>query len=128
MAQKNKMDNGFLETIYEQLDILEEIEIEDAFDYFSSDFDIMGEYEELLAKYLDGDIYSIYEDMKSDTTFGSYESSLLFERNIKWIPQIDSMINKNICFIAVGAGHLPGEEGLIQLLQNKGYTVKPVLE
>lgn len=28
--------------------------------------------------------------------------------------------------IAVGAGHLPGEKGLISLLRQKGYTVEPV--
>lgn len=29
-------------------------------------------------------------------------------------------------FTAVGAGHLPGQKGIIQLLRNKGYSVTPV--
>ena len=30
------------------------------------------------------------------------------------------------CFIAVGAGHLAGENGLINLLKKQGYTVEPI--
>lgn len=128
IAKKKKLENEYLETIHEQLDILDKIKMEDAFGYFSSDFDMEQEYKELLTKYLAGDIHSIYMDMKSDTTFEGFESSLLKERNQKWIPKIDSLIHEKSCFIAVGAGHLPGEEGVINLLRNKGYIVKPVIE
>ena len=30
------------------------------------------------------------------------------------------------CLVCVGAGHLPGEQGLLQLLRNAGYTVEPM--
>ena len=40
---------------------------------------------------------------------------------------IDSIIRKNSTFCAVGAGHLGGDEGLIQLLRKKGYKVRPVM-
>jgi len=47
-------------------------------------------------------------------------------RNKKWIPVIKSNIQECPCLIAVGAGHLPGKEGLINLLRKEGYRVKPL--
>lgn len=47
-------------------------------------------------------------------------------RNKKWITVIKSNIQNCSCLIAVGAGHLPGKEGLINLIRKEGYTVKPV--
>lgn len=126
ISKKSKLEYDFLETVNEQLDILDRIELEVVFEYFSADFDIQGEYNELLNKYLNQNIYSIYEDMKNDTTFDSYEGTLLQERNQKWIPKIDSLIQAKSSFIAVGAGHLPGNEGLINLLRDKGYQVTAI--
>lgn len=52
---------------------------------------------------------------------------LLINRNKAWIPQLDTLFkSKKSAFIAVGAGHLPGSFGIIQLLKDKGYTLKPV--
>jgi len=48
------------------------------------------------------------------------------DRNKNWIPLINDYIHKKPSFIAVGAGHLPGQNGVIQLLKNEGYTVTPV--
>lgn len=47
-------------------------------------------------------------------------------RNHKWMLHIPRLIKEKTSFIAVGVGHLPGEEGLISLLREKGYTVEPV--
>lgn len=47
-------------------------------------------------------------------------------RNLQWMNQIPELIQKSSCFIAVGALHLPGKNGLIQLLQKKGYKVSAV--
>lgn len=46
------------------------------------------------------------------------------ERNQNWIPIINSAIIQETSMIAVGAGHLPGEYGLIHLLRQEGYTVE----
>lgn len=47
-------------------------------------------------------------------------------RNHKWMKYIPNLINKKASFIAVGVGHLPGEDGLINLLRKEGYKVDPV--
>ncbi len=45
---------------------------------------------------------------------------------MNWIPTIEKQISNSNCFIAVGAGHLGGEKGLISLLKEKNYIVKPI--
>lgn len=54
-------------------------------------------------------------------------TELVDDRNIKWMDQLPQILSDGNAFIAVGALHLPGEKGLINLLQAKGYTVKPVM-
>ncbi len=47
-------------------------------------------------------------------------------RNLNWIPQIKEIIKNQTAFIAVGAGHLGGESGVIELLKKEGYSVTPI--
>ncbi|SDM99217.1 TraB/GumN family protein [Siphonobacter aquaeclarae] len=49
-------------------------------------------------------------------------------RNQNWADRIPALMQQNTSFFAVGAAHLSGKKGLIQLLRKKGYTVTPVLE
>lgn len=53
---------------------------------------------------------------------------LLVERNHNWVPEMQELMQQKPAFFAVGAGHLGGAEGVITLLREKGYTVKPVLQ
>ena len=52
---------------------------------------------------------------------------LLKNRNIKWIEKLPALMQKQSLFIAVGAGHLVGKDGLIKGLQAQGYVVKPLV-
>jgi hypothetical protein len=52
----------------------------------------------------------------------------IIERNLKWIPEIERMIKKHNSVIAVEVKHLSGENGLIDLLKAKGYSVTAVLD
>src|SRR5262245_55334870 len=50
---------------------------------------------------------------------------LLVERNRNWMPVIESLFNRpGRAFIVVGAAHLIGPDGLVQMLKAKGYTVE----
>jgi uncharacterized protein YbaP (TraB family) len=51
---------------------------------------------------------------------------LMIKRNVKMARRIDSLTALRTMFIAVGAAHLPGDSGVIRLLQSKGFTVEPV--
>lgn len=63
----------------------------------------------------------------SSSSIAMYDE-LLRERNEKWVQVIlnESRIGRNTAFIAVGAAHLVGNEGLISLLRKQGFTVEPV--
>jgi uncharacterized protein YbaP (TraB family) len=50
------------------------------------------------------------------------------ERNAKWIPTIITLMRDNPTMVAVGLRHLPGKDGLINMLRKKGYKVEPVLK
>lgn len=50
----------------------------------------------------------------------------LNERNILMVERMDSLMKENALFSAVGAAHLPGEKGMIELLRKKGYILTPV--
>ena len=47
-------------------------------------------------------------------------------RNIKMIPKIEILLSQQSNLICVGAAHLSGEKGLINLLRLKGYTISAV--
>ena len=50
--------------------------------------------------------------------------SLLRQRNLRWMPQIETMLrDSDTEFVLVGAAHLIGREGLVELLQASGYEV-----
>lgn len=48
------------------------------------------------------------------------------ERNLEWMPKIEKMMHDKPAFIAVGITHLEGDQGLLELLKNKGYTLTSV--
>lgn len=52
---------------------------------------------------------------------------MLVNRNEAWLQQLPELMQNSSCFVAVGAGHLPGEKGLVQLLKKAGYQLKPIL-
>lgn len=55
-----------------------------------------------------------------------YLKALLYDRNIVMVKSIDSLARTGSLFAAVGAAHLPGKKGIIEMLRKKGYTVNPV--
>ena len=57
-----------------------------------------------------------------------YRQALLTARNLSWIPRLQTILaTPGQHFIAVGAGHLLGDDGLVALLRTAGYTVTPCL-
>ena len=65
-------------------------------------------------------------DAADDEMMKNYLPLLLDNRNKNWVKQLETILPKKSLFIAVGAGHLSGDNGLINLLRKKGYTVQPL--
>ena len=82
---------------------------------------------EIDSLYKSEDLEALYEVLVKCENMTEAEKFLLVdERNRDWMPVIEKYIKADACFIAVGALHLPGKEGLINLLQKAGYKVKAV--
>ena len=78
--------------------------------------------------YMSQNLDKIYQVMTDATMGGSEESmeALIYNRNRAWTQKLKEMMPERACLICVGSGHLPGVQGLLQLLRNEGYTVEPV--
>jgi len=65
----------------------------------------------------------------NDKTFtdGENNDALLKNRNVNWVKQLKTILPKTNIFMAVGAAHLFGKDGLIDLLRKDGFTVKPIV-
>lgn len=72
------------------------------------------------------DIDGLYQMIREDQFMQANDELLIDERNRAWIPGIEEMSRGKSMFYAVGAGHLPGENGVINLLRAAGYTLTPV--
>jgi len=64
---------------------------------------------------------------KSESGMEAHQDILLDNRNKNWVIQLKEILKTTKVFVAVGAGHLVGQKGLIALLRKEGYTVKPLV-
>ena len=121
----------FFETMEEQMDLIfNSMSVSDQADLLVGYLEDEEGTEELIRRlfdcYVNEDITCLeqigndmYEDMPAATVF-------LDVRNENWMRQIPSLIETKASFIAVGALHLIGEQGLVAMLQREGYRVVPV--
>ena len=74
-----------------------------------------------------GNLEGLEELVKTMKTYPLFYEKLLVQRNKNWVPQIEKFLTggKNVLVI-VGAAHLPGEDGLLTLLAEKGYELERV--
>jgi uncharacterized protein YbaP (TraB family) len=62
-------------------------------------------------------------DLISQELWAEMKVRLLDQRNARMVQRITAQARKGPVFVAVGAAHLPGKEGLLALLRQAGYTV-----
>ena len=84
-------------------------------------------YEELVSAYRAQELSKL-EDItkKEDAGMERFAEILLYKRNEAWAKKLERLMPEKSLVIAVGAGHLPGERGVINLLRKAGYKVDPV--
>ena len=123
--ESNKSVVG-LEKATEQLDILSKSFTDDELIAYLQKIDT-NLADTMIKYYTNGDINGLYtmttdkEQMSVNT-----KTALLDNRNVNWLKIMPEMMQKESVFFAVGAAHLAGELGVINLLKKAGYTVKPV--
>jgi len=81
----------------------------------------------LVSKYKEENIMAMY-DITTDKRFTSEQTkkAILDNRNENWLKIMPELMKNESVFIAVGAAHLAGESGVINLLRKAGYIVKGV--
>lgn len=77
--------------------------------------------------YLTGDVEGLNRILKTSLTIypGLYDK-MITQRNKKMVIGLDTLMQKQALFCAVGAGHLGGQQGIINLLRSKGYMLRPI--
>lgn len=86
-----------------------------------------GSFDKMVEMYKKQDIEGMQQFMKGDQELMAYENLLLINRNRNWIPVMKKMMQGAPCFFAVGAGHLGGPQGILELLRAEGFSVKAKL-
>ena len=85
------------------------------------------ELSQMMDAYRDQDLGRLEELIsQSDPAIANYTEVLLYQRNRNWVEKMKKIMPGHSLLFAVGAGHLPGTEGVIDLLRKAGYTVTPV--
>lgn len=114
-----------LETWEFQLGLFDTIPIARQVELFYTE-DFREEFYQMTDLYQKQNLQGLYEMIVQNSEFKQIEQELLTKRNKKWVPQLQEWMPEKQLFIAVGAGHLPGPNGLIHLLRKAGYTLEPV--
>ncbi len=131
IAKSSNKPTAGLETIEFQMSVFDSIPYEAQAEMLvetikngdtdSSEFDIM------IQMYKDqkiNDMVSMISD--EDEQLSEYEDILLNKRNEAWISGMKTMMVEMPTFFAVGAGHLAGQRGVINLLKKEGYKLTPL--
>jgi hypothetical protein len=125
-----------LETIEEQIDTLDGMDSADQIAMLDSTLVQAGEIERAFARlrdaYLARDLATVYALLNAakvaDTTGAveRFERRLIVDRNQRMAARMEGLLAEGAAFVAVGALHLPGEQGILQLLAQQGYRVTRV--
>ncbi len=124
-----------LETAEEQIQKLNNISKEAQIDIIRSlindQMKVEDMFKDFLQLYLDRDLKGLMDYTRQFSEqypafAASFNSSLIDDRNVLMVDRMQPRLKEGNAFIAVGALHLPGEKGILALLERKGYKVTPV--
>jgi uncharacterized protein YbaP (TraB family) len=129
-AKADEKELAYLESVEYQLNLLGKMNAQDQKSFLAQtlkDLDISAQLaDDMMAAWQHGEADDLYEILfESFADHPGIEDRLLTRRNQDWLPQIEKMLKTpKITMVIVGAGHLIGPEGLVELLKQKGYEVK----
>jgi len=125
-----------LETLEQQLSFLEDMPIAyqlSLLDQALSDYQSVDEiHQQMVEAYLEGDL-SVLQEL-SDSQFAQLDGELrnyfaefgIDARNHRMMHNLLPLLQESQVFVAIGALHLAGENGLVSLLRQNGYELKPL--
>ncbi|MCA9575733.1 MAG: TraB/GumN family protein [Sandaracinaceae bacterium] len=80
----------------------------------------------MVAAYRAGDLEglaSAVDVLNTSEATAAFFTALIAQRNTLWMPRLTRAFDAGGAFVAVGAAHMPGTEGLLSRLQAAGYTI-----
>lgn len=135
-AQKQEKTITGLETPEEQTAVFNEMSIDSQVSLLESTLDHQADMSDLLNDvievYLTRDLDQIlaineqYETLIDETLAKEFNQRLITDRNYRMVERMLPIIDKGDSFIAIGALHLPGEEGILNLLFQQGYEIQAI--
>lgn len=131
IAKDNKLEIQGLETLEQQMSFFDNLtnkeQAEMVMEGIRTSKESINSVRDMEKVYQRQNIDSLYLLIHNDAgIISKKETDFLDNRNTNWVPQIKKMIAAKKCFIAVGAGHLGGPNGIIRLLEKEGYTITPI--
>lgn len=135
IATQRSMQTHALETYEEQLSVFDGMSLPDQKKMLShtlADLDqLPAQFEKLRIAWLARDLAALEkisnEQLPGDDPAGErLMSNLLDKRNRKMLQRMQPRLKEGNAFIAIGALHLPGKQGLLTLLEQQGYKVEAV--
>lgn len=135
LARKNKMNVIGIESLEEQMQTVNSMPMPLQIEMLISAIRDMSkekmqaEVDKLMEPYLREDSEALWT-LSSDTTQiesnTTFVENFLLKRNVNMANVIDEAMQKSTVFTVIGAAHLGGPQGIVALLQQKGYTVLPL--
>ena len=127
-AQQLKLPTHGLETVDEQLAVFEVMSIKDQVFLLKESLKTSPDLlEKMLELYLQGDLNALLKlSHTDDAIMKDLYKRLIDDRNLKMLKRMEKLLQKGNAFIAIGALHLPGEKGVLQLLKQRAYVVKAI--
>ncbi|HEX5667293.1 MAG TPA: TraB/GumN family protein [Chitinophagaceae bacterium] len=130
IAKASKKEIRGLETIEEQMGVFDKIpdsvEAQMIMEMIRTMPAQRKQMTEMVEAYKKEDIQTLAAQLSESPKWKGFEDILLANRNRNWIPIMETAMKQGTQVFAVGAGHLPGKDGVINLLRAAGYTVTPV--
>ena len=130
MAKERKKEIRGLEKIEDQMGVFDKIpdsvEAQMLLEMIRDMPEQRKEFAEMVESYKKEDLSKLGDQISSSEEWKGYEDIMLVNRNKNWIPVMTAAMKEGPELFAVGAGHLPGSDGIINLLRKAGYKVEPV--
>ena len=92
----------------------------------SFDYDEEFSPAKLQDAYRAGNLDQLDSINKLNSQSEAFDEKFLYRRNEIQANSIDSILKRSSLFVGVGAAHLPGNRGVIELLRRKGYKLRPI--
>lgn len=125
-----------LETYDEHLQAIDRLSLEDHGALLRGSIEALDEdpaaNQTLIHDYLAGDMSRVYRDLEEsiaadrDGAVLRFKEAFLDLRNRAMVKRMLPLLERGKAFVAVGALHMPGDEGILHLLEQRGYRVTRV--